>query len=184
MSAANGVSVRWATPDDAGAIARIHCDAWRHNYRGLIADATLAALSVEARLEAWRREFERGARVMLAERDHQTMGWVCLGAFRHTATTRGEVISLTAGWAELMGFYVAPDAQRSGVGRSLWHAASAWCGESGYRDVGLWVLADNLPAIRFYGACGFRNQHLDQNFEINGQPLVETLMGRPLADRS
>ncbi|WP_187776055.1 GNAT family N-acetyltransferase [Salinicola corii] len=177
---ADGVSVRWATRDDAASIAGIHVDAWRHNYRGLIDDATLASLDVASKVETWREALVDDTSVFVASRGSNILGWVRIGPFRQTEEARPEVRAMTPGWAELYGFYVSPRAQRQGVGSALWHRAYRWCLDHGYRDVGLWVLAGNVVAIRFYAGCGFRDLELDQNFEIAGQPLVEKLMARGL----
>ncbi|WP_157958164.1 GNAT family N-acetyltransferase [Salinicola sp. CR57] len=196
---ADGVSVRRATQDDAASIADIHVDAWRHNYRGWIAETTLAALDVAARATTWRSQLEAGAVVFVGTRSDtrtdtladtyadthagELLGWVSVGPFRQSESARPEVQMRTPGWFELYGFYVAPLVQGQGVGSALWQAALAWCLDQGYREVGLWVIADNAPAIRFYQRCGFRDLELDQNFEIAGQPLVEKLMARPLGPR-
>ncbi|GHB16397.1 GNAT family N-acetyltransferase [Salinicola rhizosphaerae] len=172
--------VRWARPDDALAIAQIGLDAWQTNYRGQIADSTLDGLSLAPRLAAWQRRFDEGARVLAAVAAGELLGWVQIGGFRITDEAGPEVARLAEGWGELLAFYVAPRAQRSGVGTLLWQAARDSLEAEGYRDVGLWTLSTNAPAIRFYEACGFRDQRLDQSFEINGQPLVETLLARSL----
>ncbi|WP_157959043.1 GNAT family N-acetyltransferase [Salinicola endophyticus] len=188
MSRAGAVVVRRATPADAEAIATIHVDAWRHNYRSWIAEATLAGLDVAARTAAWRSQLEAGAVVYVGTHSDirtdtqagEPLGWVSVGPFRQSESARPEVQTLPPGWAELYGFYVAPRAQRQGVGSALWQAALRWCLDQGYREVGLWVLADNAPAIRFYQRCGLCDLELDQGFAIDAQPLVEKLMARPL----
>jgi len=180
VNVANGVSVRRATRDDAASIAGIHVDAWRHNYRGLIDDDTLVSLDAASKVETWREALADDASVFVASRGSDMLGWVRTGPFRQTEEARPEVGAMTPGWAELHGFYVSPRAQRQGVGSALWHRAHRWCLDQGYRDVGLWVLAGNVVAIRFYASCGFRDLELDQNFEIAGQALVEKLMARRL----
>jgi len=175
-----GVVIRRATLLDAEVIATIHVDAWRHNYRGLIDDATLAAMDVTSRIETWREALKDDAIVFVAMRDLEVVGWIRIGPFRQNDEARLEVQSKTPRWAEIHGLYVSPQAQRTGSGRALWNAANAWCSESGYLDIGLWVLAKNGSAIGFYETCGFHDQRLDQAFEINGQPLVESLMARRL----
>lgn len=44
-------------------------------------------------------------------------------------------------------------ARRSGVGRALLDAMTAWMKEHDVEEV--WVLADNPGAVAFYAACGF-----------------------------
>jgi ribosomal protein S18 acetylase RimI-like enzyme len=173
-------AIRLAIPGDAANIATISIDAWRHNYRGLIDDATLDGLQFAKRLAEWQQRLDQGVLTLVAERDGKMLGWLGIDHFQHPDGTRLEVVSLTHGWGEIKGFYIAPQAQRQGVGTALWHAARRLFLERNYRHVGLWVLAENWPAIRFYEACGLREESLYQSFEIQGQPLVESLMSRRL----
>src|SRR5262249_37205224 len=46
--------IRPAQDADAEAIARVHVEAWRESYRGLVPDEVLARLSVERRANDWR----------------------------------------------------------------------------------------------------------------------------------
>ncbi|OLO07180.1 hypothetical protein BTW08_13050 [Salinicola sp. MH3R3-1] len=177
------LTVRLATLDDAEAIAGIHVDAWRYNYRDLIDDDTLARRDFDSRLETWRRELELGAEVLVAVQQRAVVGWTCLGAFRHPPATRPDVRLATQDWAEIHGLYIAPSFQRCGLGSRLLREAFCVLEAQCFRDVGLWVLSNNLPAIRFYEAYGFHDQCLDQDFEINGQPLVEKLLARSLGGR-
>jgi hypothetical protein len=55
------VNIRRAIATDAATIAGIHVRAWQWAYRGLIPDAFLDSLSVEARETSWRRQLERTA---------------------------------------------------------------------------------------------------------------------------
>ncbi|WP_157958640.1 GNAT family N-acetyltransferase [Salinicola sp. CPA57] len=174
------IVVRRATQGDAASIATIHVDAWRHNYRGLIDDDTLARRDFDSRLGTWRRELELGAEVLVAVQRQAVVGWARVGAFRHPPETRPDVRSTTQGWAEIHGLYVSPSAQRCGVGSRLLREADSVFTARCFRNVGLWAFANNLAAIRFYESCGFSDQKLDQNFEINGQPLVERLLARRL----
>ena len=50
-----GVTLRRATPDDAEAIARVRIDGWRRSYKGLVPQAYLDAMSVEASMPLWQR---------------------------------------------------------------------------------------------------------------------------------
>lgn len=63
-------TIRQASPSDARAIARVHVDSWRWTYAGTIPAASLAALSVDERAEAWRAMLEtkpRSVRIWVAE---------------------------------------------------------------------------------------------------------------------
>lgn len=63
-------TIRQASPSDARAIARVHVDSWRWTYAGAIPAASLAALSVDERAEAWHAMLEtkpRSVRIWVAE---------------------------------------------------------------------------------------------------------------------
>jgi hypothetical protein len=55
------MEIRRATTDDAGSLARVHVDAWRAAYRGLVPDERLANLSYARSEERFRRSLAEGA---------------------------------------------------------------------------------------------------------------------------
>jgi len=56
---------------------------------------------------------------------------------------------------ELFALYVDPAAHRRGIGRQLVAQAVATGEEAGKRRLDVAVIPGNLPAVRFYEACGF-----------------------------
>jgi GNAT superfamily N-acetyltransferase len=56
----------------------------------------------------------------------------------------------------LFSMWVAPEARRLGVGKSLVDSVQEWGRSWGARRVVLWVLAANEPATRFYDRIGFK----------------------------
>jgi len=64
------VMVRRATPADAAGIARVHVDAWRATYRGIVPDEHLDALSYEGRQGMW-------SRILEANNDHAVFHYLC-----------------------------------------------------------------------------------------------------------
>jgi GNAT superfamily N-acetyltransferase len=144
--------VRAARPADAAALARIHVAAWRHAYRGIIADHNLAQTTELRAMHRFRRELE-------GERDRSLLhvldgpagapgpiGYVHTGPRRdHGRLGRcGEVFEL----------YLDPAFHGLGGGRKLL-SAGLWS-LSGRRllPAWVWVLADNHPARRFYVGMG------------------------------
>ena len=50
-----GIEIRRATPADAPGIAQVRVDSWRTTYRGLIPDAYLDGMQVDASIALWDR---------------------------------------------------------------------------------------------------------------------------------
>ena len=98
------VVVRDGRPADAAAVARIHVGAWQHAYRGLVGDAVLDALDVDARTASWGEWIARSLRgdgtdgdvrheLLVAERDAEVVEVVK----RHARNDRVEVPRLGEG---------------------------------------------------------------------------------------
>ncbi len=131
-----GVTVRPAREDDAEAIAGVHVETWRHAYAGLLPQEVLDGLSRRRQTRRWRRairdpEAELG-QVFVADGGG-------IAGFGSASRETGEITTL----------YVLPEAQRRGIGRSL------FCRMVEFLDgpVSLWVL-DGNPAAGFYTRLG------------------------------
>jgi len=151
------VIIRPAVDADVPRVARIHVDAWRYAYRGLLPDATLAALSYESCEELWFGVLAEGAdskrlfgiephRLFVADRpDREVAGFVSCGPNRDPdGTHRGELASL----------YLREDELGTGLGHALFEAARTDLAERKLIPFVLWVLAGNDRAIRFYERHG------------------------------
>jgi len=72
---------------------------------------------------------------------------------------RGEAVGTVGGvvddGAELVSLWVHPAWRGRGVADVLVRAVLDWARAEGYREVRLWVAADNAPAERLYGRLGF-----------------------------
>jgi len=159
--------VRPARPDDARAIAEIHVAAWREAYRGIVAEDYLAALSVPQRELIWRQAIEKGVpEVWVALADAAVAGYIAFGHCRDSdrASDTGEI------WA----IYVGPQYWSRAVGRALWRAARARLQTRGFKEVTLWVLKDNVRALRFYRATGFfPNERTIRKIRVGATTLDE-----------
>ena len=56
----------------------------------------------------------------------------------------------------LVSMFVDGNARRTGIGRALVDAVTAWARACGATRLTLWVTSDNYPAVRLYERCGFR----------------------------
>jgi ribosomal protein S18 acetylase RimI-like enzyme len=156
-----------AKSEDVPDIAQLHVGAWQTAYAGIIPAEYLANLSVAARELTWRQVMSSGSsELMLAKDGGQVLGFVSFGACRDPGAP------LTAG--EIWAIYVAPSHWSAGVGRGLWLKAREKLVEQGFESVCLWVLADNLRAVRFYVAAGFVPDLTGvQEIELGGRRLRE-----------
>ncbi len=168
-----GVAVRRATVADTDAVGRLHVDAWRWAYDGLVDAAELAALDPAARAAMWRRVVERGlSAVFVAERDGSLAGFASCGASRDDDTPDA---------GELYALYVEPAAYRTGVGAALMRAVLTELAARGHAGAVLWVLDGNARGRTFYQRWGWQPDGATKD-EPNGDgpPLHELRYARPL----
>lgn len=157
------VTVRPAVPGDEAAVADVHVRSWQVGYRGLLDDAFLDGLRPEQRAARYR--FGGGPD------DPATLLAVDAGRVLGFATT---------GPGELLGLYADPTVWGWGVGRRLVAAARAALAAAGWHRAGLWVLAGNTRAERFYRADGWLPDGARRTETSLGVALEELRYRRPL----
>jgi L-amino acid N-acyltransferase YncA len=162
--------IRQADVDDAAAIARVHVDAWRTTYVGIVPDEYLAGLTYEPREQMWRESLADRARAeftLVAENDQRAIvGFATGGPEREgNAVYRGE----------LRAIYLLADSRRIGLGRRLVAGVAKGLIEAGFDSMLVWVLDDN-PSRRFYEAL--RGKFVAEKvIEIGGARLIEVAYG-------
>ncbi|KAB8193960.1 GNAT family N-acetyltransferase [Nonomuraea phyllanthi] len=139
--------LRPATPDDSQAIEVVRITTWRVAYHGIMPDSYLDALDVRPAVVRRRAEgIATGVTAgVVALRDGRLRGFSLYGASRDEGIDGMEVYAI----------YVLPDEFSTGMGRALMTESVDRVRESGHTEVGLWVLADNARARRFYERSGF-----------------------------
>jgi GNAT superfamily N-acetyltransferase len=144
------MNIRRAIVTDAATIAGVHVRAWQWAYRGLIPDAFLDGLSIEARETSWRRQLEPdyATHTWLAEVDGRALGFVTCGPGRDATSP--------AGSGEVYAIYQEQDAAGTGVGRALMSHAMNELRARGFTLAVLWVLENNARARRFYEIAGWQ----------------------------
>ncbi len=166
----SGISIRPATAGDAPAIARVRIDSWRSTYRGMIPDAYLDGMQVEASTALWDRVLTAGPNttcVFVAEHGSDVVGFSCgnrLAEGKHGFD------------AELAAVYLRRDFQRMGLGRQLVGAVAE--AERAHAATGLitWVIAGNKRARTFYESLD-GEVVVEQPFHWDGMDLVEAAYG-------
>jgi L-amino acid N-acyltransferase YncA len=155
--------IRPGAATDAREIAEVHVASWRWAYRGIVADATLEGLSVDAREEMWRSWFdsdETRASLFVAVDRGTVVGFASGGEARDEDAAPDT--------AEVRTIYLLEAAAGSGVGRALLAALTDGLRAHGYQRATLWVLEGNERTRRFYEAAGWRRDGAREGYEIGG----------------
>lgn len=140
--------IRAATASDALQVARIHVDAWRSTYRGVIADAYLETLDPDQSEPRWRLAALAVPPELFVLDDDGTVVGFC-----HVAEANDDDTDESVG--EITAIYIEPSATGRGYGRQLCQHALSELKARGFRDVVLWVLSANAGARAFYEKLGF-----------------------------
>ncbi|MEO8303083.1 MAG: GNAT family N-acetyltransferase [Betaproteobacteria bacterium] len=166
----SAINVRRASAGDAPAIARVRVDSWRATYRGMIPDAYLDGMQVDASTAIWDRVLTAGPNttsVFVAERAGEVVGFASgamLKEQKHDHDT------------ELVAIYLRREFQRAGMGRQLVGAVVDAQVAHGATGLLTWVIAGNKPARAFYERLGGLLL-IEQPFEWDGMNLIEAGYG-------
>jgi ribosomal protein S18 acetylase RimI-like enzyme len=141
------MNVREATAGDVEAIAGLHADSWRRNYRGAYLDTFLDGDVLTDRVAVWtdRLTHPRSNQItIVAELDGAVLG------FAHT------VLDDDPTWGALLdNLHAAHDRKRQGIGtRLMADTARALIQRRPSTGLYLWVLEQNKAAQAFYDARG------------------------------
>ena len=143
----SSIHCRPAEVRDVEAMAALHADSWRRNYRGAYLDSYLDGDVLTDRLSVWRGRITRpdaSFRTIVAEHD---------GAFAGFAHTK---LDDDPRWGALLeNLHVVHDLKGRGIGTRLMAAsARAVLDSTPGAGLYLWVLDVNAPAQVFYAARG------------------------------
>ncbi|WP_083251487.1 GNAT family N-acetyltransferase [Acidihalobacter yilgarnensis] len=150
--------IRIARPDDAIAIARIHVEAWRATYPGMMPQAHLDGLNAGESALRWMRVLSAdnpATQVVLALDGHEHVAGFCVyGSSRDT--------DADAAPGELIALNIHPGAWRRGHGRRLCASVFEHAHAVGWQAITLWVVRDNHRARRFYEKQGFTSDRTEK----------------------
>jgi RimJ/RimL family protein N-acetyltransferase len=143
---------RRASPTDARTLAAIRVASWRAGYAGIVPDAVLDALDVDAEADRWttilRDAAAQGQHVeFVVDRRDVVVGYAAIGP----CTDPEDDPRL----GELMAFYLHPDAWGSGAADPLIERAEALLADRRHTEAVLWVFDANARARRFYERHGW-----------------------------
>jgi GNAT superfamily N-acetyltransferase len=165
--------LRPAEPEDALAVARVHCRAWQVAYRTLLPKDYLDQLRPEDRAESY--DFASldplKPRTIVADEK---------GLIRGLATTVSSRDPDLPDHGELCALYVDPEKWSQGIGMALVSATRASLFGLGFRNAFLWVLAGNARAEGFYGIDQWAPDGLHRTDSVWGVPVNEVRYQRRL----
>lgn len=138
---------RSARVDDIDAVAGLHADSWRRNYRGALSDEFLDGEVFGERLSVWTERLTHphpNDCTIVADLDGSVAG------FDHT------VLGEDPTWGALLdNLHVTHDVKGTGIGTGLMaEKARAVIDRAPSQPLYLWVLAQNTAAQAFYDARG------------------------------
>jgi GNAT superfamily N-acetyltransferase len=168
--------VRPATGADARAIAEVHVRGWRWAYRDLLPASYLAALSVDAREQMWRRALAApGAptRLLVREEDDRIRGFAACGPARDE-----ELVSPDSG--QLFALYLDEELVGHGAGRALHDAALDALRAAGRAGAVLWVLENNARGRAFYARQGWAPDGHQKSCPFGDEHRLELRLARRL----
>lgn len=142
-------TVRNAELRDASAIARVHLEAWRETYTGIVPDSMLADEVYDSRLQLWTRILSMDpvpGQNVVAESGDQIVGFASAGEPFGPDAEHGHAFARS--W-HLYSIYLLASHHGSKLGQTMLDAVV------GDRPTQLWVLQGNNRAIRFYERNGF-----------------------------
>lgn len=135
-----------AQPCDLEDMVRIHCEAWKSAYRGIISDDFIQRKN-RSRYEKWRGILSvENRKHYIIRRNGIAVGMISMDLPREVAEPETY---------EIFGLYILPEYERMGYGTAAFRFAENRIRETGYRKISLWVLEPNLPARKFYEKLGF-----------------------------
>lgn len=138
--------IRGATSEDIPSIARVHVQAWRETYTGLLPKEVLDGLSVEARAAMWRGALseDNPTSLFICEHEGEVVGFSAVGPER-------EKHPLYTG--ELYAIYLLRTVHGRGYGKGLFRKAGRSLETAGHGAMKVWVLETN-PTRGFYERMG------------------------------
>jgi len=134
-----------AGPADAAELARVHVQAWREAYAGILPADYLDRLSQPLHARRWRARLMRMNEITLAAEGRGGLVAYASGQMARSGDpTEGEITTL----------YVLRAAQDMGLGRLLLTGVARALADQGATSLVIWVLRDNVRAQGFYERLG------------------------------
>jgi len=160
------VLYRNATEKDIAGIATLHAKSWQENYRDALSDDFLDNKALNERMEVWRDRLQKAdaqKQIIVTESNSVIIGFVCV-FFEHDEFYGSLLDNL----------HVHSKSKGQGIGtRLMFLAADAVNRRHADSGMYLWVLDQNLDAIRFYENLGGEKIETVKEIDIGDRPVVK-----------
>ncbi len=135
-----------AGPSDAAELARVHVQAWRETYAGILPSSYLERMSAPLHARRWRARLMRMNEITLAAEGPDGLVGYASGQWARDRGERDE--------GEITTLYVLRAAQGGGLGKALLVGVARALAAEGARSLVIWVLRENRHARGFYERLG------------------------------
>ncbi|RVU54531.1 GNAT family N-acetyltransferase [Anaerosphaera multitolerans] len=159
------MKIRKAAIEDIKDISRIHALSWKFAYRGIIPQTYLDELKEDfwvTPFEIWLNNNILTVLVMIEE--SSIIGCTAYGKSRDKSLSD---------WGEIISIYLLPEYYNKGYGSKLLESAVQDLKQSGFKNIYLWVLKENLRARYFYEKNNWKCNKNEYICEIGGKQLIE-----------
>ena len=130
---------------DQAQMARIKVDGWKNAYDSIISQAYLKSLNYEEQTERYEASFdEYKDLVWVAVKEEEVLGYACFNPIPNVDQFESELVSL----------YIKPTEIGKGIGTALLLETKKHLASLGRKNMIVWCLSDNEPAIKFYEKMG------------------------------
>ncbi|TNJ53462.1 GNAT family N-acetyltransferase [Paenibacillus hemerocallicola] len=160
------LKIRWAEPDDCTALGRVHSEAYRSAYMGIMPEHYLRRNTAENRERYYREALEKGPeKVAILIANDQPAGVMVVGGSCDD--------DLDSSHGEIRSIYLMEGVWGNGYGTAFLGWGIERLAEFGYRNAALWVLEDNKRARSFCERFGFRKDGTHKTI-TRGKELVQS----------
>lgn len=142
-------NIKYAKITDSDILGQIHSQSWKAAYKNIIPDEILNNITAEKRAKFFEKAIADGLEEdAIIYQDDTALGLICIGKCRD--------LNLDNSFGEIWGIYLLPEYWNLGIGSRLMNWGINELRNKGYSKIALWVLEDNLNAIKFYEKHGFK----------------------------
>ncbi|MDY2630620.1 MAG: GNAT family N-acetyltransferase [Clostridium sp.] len=140
--------IKYAKDIDSEILGEIHSKSWKAAYKNIIPDKILDNITSQKRASYFKRALTEGwEEDAIIYKNDYAIGLICIGKCRDR--------DLDNSFGEIWGIYLLPEFWNLGIGSILINWGINELKSRGYSKVTLWVLENNLNAIKFYKKHGF-----------------------------